>query len=133
MKNKLLFSFFTLLLISCTNQNDNSPNSKLESVFFEKDIIDLGKISNNKPQSISIRNPSNDKIEIVDISKSCGCTQVDLKKCSINSKSKLSFGIIYNPKDDLGKINRSVVLRLSNDDFLVFKFNAFVENKKDLP
>jgi hypothetical protein len=132
MKNKLFFSFLILLLISCNTQNEKPQNSKSESVSFEKNNINLGTISNRESQSIpvSIRNSSNDKIEIVDISKSCGCTKVDLKKRSVNPKSNLSFVIKYNPKNDSGKINRSVVLRLSNDDFLVFKFKAFVENKK---
>lgn len=131
MKNKLFLSFLILLLISCNTQ----VNSKSGSISLERNNIDIGTISNTTIQSIpfTIHNSSSNKIEIVDISKSCGCTQVNLKKRSINPNSKLSFTLNYNPKDDLGKINRSIILRMSNDDFLVFKFSGIVNNKKDLP
>lgn len=130
MKNKLFFSFIVLILFSCNTQNNIT--SKPGSVFLKTNNIDLGTIDNSRIQSIplTIANSTNKKIEIVNISKSCGCTQFELKKRSIDANSKLSFTLKYDPKDDLGKINRSVVLRLSNDDFLVFKFKGNVTNKK---
>jgi hypothetical protein len=108
--------------------------SKSGSVFLERSSIDLGTMDNSTAQSIpiTIRNSYSNRIKIVDISKSCGCTKVYLKKRSINPNSTLSFMIKYNPRDDLGKINRSVVFRLSNDAFLVFKFTGISTNKKDL-
>lgn len=130
MKNKLLFLFMILLLISCSTKNNTV--SKPGFVSLQKNIIDLGTINNIDIQSIpiTIDNSTTSKIDIVNISKSCGCTQFDLKKRSINPKSECSFTLKYNPKDDLGQINRSVVLRLSNDEFLVFKFKGIVINKK---
>jgi hypothetical protein len=128
MKNKLSCSFLVLLLISCSTQTNS--NTKQGSVSLEKNAFDFGTISNADIQSIpiTIRNTSPEKIEIVDISKSCGCTEIDLKKRFINSTSNLSFNIKYDPKDDMGKVNRSVVLRLSNNDFLVFKFKGIIIN-----
>lgn len=130
MKNNLFLSFLILLLISCNTQTNSNP--KKGSVSLEKNNFDFGTINNTDTQSIpiTINNASSEKLEIVDISKSCGCTEIKLKKRFVNSGSKLSFNIKYNPKDDLGKVNRSVVLRLSNDNFLVFKFKGIVTNKK---
>ncbi|WP_341908061.1 DUF1573 domain-containing protein [Fluviicola taffensis] len=133
MKNKLLFSLLMLLLISCNTLNEKPQNSNPESVFLKDNNIDLGKIDHTDLQSIpiSIHNSSNEKIEIVDISKSCGCTKVTLKKRSINPNSGLSFTLKYDPENDSGKISKSVVLRLSNDIFLIFKFKGIVTNKKE--
>lgn len=128
MKNKLIFSISLVLLISCGTSTD----SKSGTVSFKENNIDLGTITNTEIQTIplTVTNSSKDKIDIINILKSCGCTQLDLKKRSLGPKSKLTFHLKYDPRDDPGKIERSVVLRLSNDDFLIFKFKGMVTNKK---
>jgi hypothetical protein len=132
MRSNYYLYTFVLLFISCTPQENKQSDAITKHAFLEKNMIHLGEIPNSKTQiiQISINNPSSTKIKVIDISKSCGCMNLNIKNLVIKPKSNRSFTISYNPKDDSGKINRSIMLRMSNDDFLVFKFDAVVTQKK---
>lgn len=129
-KTKLYSVFFVMgwLLASCS---ENQPHE--ETVFLSPGSTDLGIIKADKTIGISfeIVNESEENLQIQSHAKSCGCTQLKLTSKILKAHDKLKVQLVFDPKDENGKFEKSAFFRLSNGEILVYKFHGVAQNKAE--
>ncbi len=127
MKIKIYF-LFLFITFGCTQNESESSTKTTKKVEIYPNRKNLGEILKSEKQVImfKIRNTSDEIVRVDKIAKSCGCTAIKMKSKIIKSKSSNEVSIIFDPKNEEGRVEKKVVFRLSNNQFLTYAFQAVI-------
>lgn len=134
---RLALVAFALALLCGCRQSESQPQS--ESQFdesYQSMVFDLGKVSIEAgPQDVShvfnVTNDSDEVIEIVDIKKSCGCVDAQLKNRRLEPGQSTTLQITLN-LSTTGRIEHGATLMLSNGHIRSFRLAAHGTLRQEL-
>lgn len=112
MKNNLFFFAILLAFLSCKNED-----SKIAKIDVEKtQSFNTIKVGDTISKTFTIKNVSDNQLNIKDIKSSCGCTITKIKDTVVQAGSSTEIVATYTAgKDITGDVKKSIVIDANTD------------------
>ena len=117
-KISILAAFFGLMSFATlpTEGNPTVKTASASAIAWKSDVIELGQITQNKPQAIvfEFKNTGTSDILITNVKPACGCTATDYTKTPIKPGQNAVINATYNAAAK-GAFTKTVTVTTNNE------------------